>query len=123
METGTIAITWVHVAAIGGALVTAIVVLWRISLGQATAAKNECETEKTNLITRLDKKDEKIEKLHQDAREIVTAAVLKSAEADLKVSEALEKLAENQKEFTETLRNVKCLHASGEFRAITGKGD
>lgn len=84
----------------------------------AEVAQQKCEEDRTRLISRLDEKDSKIERLHLDARDVVTIALTKGAEADTKVAASLSELAANQREFTETLRSVKCLHQSGEHRAV-----
>lgn len=63
----------------------------------AVDAQKRCEEEKTNLIKRLDEKDEKIETLHQERKK-------------------------DTQDFTETLGRIRCLHVSGEHPAVKGNG-
>ena len=74
--------------------------------------------EKTALVKDLKETNAMLLKAHTDARDLVTGALVKSAEADTKMAASLDKLANNQQDFTETLRNVRCLHESGAHMTV-----
>ena len=111
-------VTWTQLIAVILALTGAVGLLFRMLMAKSDAHLAQCMQDRHDAIEIVKQKDEKIEKLHTDVRDIVTKALDNSAAADSKLADAVVQLKDGLSENTQTLRTIRCLNQSGMHQAI-----
>lgn len=111
-------VTWGQLVLVILALAGAVTFLFRTLMAKSDAHLAQCTQDRRDAIEIVKQKDEKIEKLHTDVRDIVTQALNNSAAADAKLADAVVQLKDGLSENTKTLRDIRCLNQSGMHQAV-----